>query len=312
MTRSILLGGLLLAWLPCSAVADAPRPYFTLHDLGKGVWAAVTVPRSGAGGNSGFIVGSEGVAVVDTFQTKAAAEALLAAIRETTSQPVRFVIDTHYHLDHVAGNGVFAQAGAVVIAERNVATWERTENLKFFGDAITPEERAMVEALTLPSLTYRDGVELSLGDRKVVVRVMMGHTGGDSVVTVPDADVVFTGDLFWNHCLPNLIDADTEEQIATNGALVEEFPTATFVPGHGEVGKAADVAAFRAYLTTLREDVSRARAEGRSGPTLVEAVVPELQARYGDWSYFEHFVRRNVEQTEAELAGTKKRPTPAK
>jgi cyclase len=312
MARRILLSGLLLAWLPCGLRADAPRPYFTLHDLGKGVWAAVSVPRSGAGGNSGFIVGSGGVAVVDTFQTKAAAEALLAAIRETTPQPVRFVIDTHYHLDHVAGNGVFARAGAVVIAERNVAAWERTENLKFFGDAITPEQRAMVEALTLPELTYRDGVELSLGERKVVVRVMPGHTGGDSVVTVPDADVVFTGDLFWNHCLPNLIDADTKEQAATDGALVEELPTATFVPGHGEVGKAADVAAFRDYLTTLRQDVSRARAAGRSGPTLVEAVVPELEARFGGWSYFEHFVRPNVEQTEAELAGTKRRPRPPK
>jgi cyclase len=312
MARRILLGGLLLACLPCRAVAETPGTYFTLHDLGKGVWAAVTVPRSGAGGNSGFIVGSEGVAVVDTFQTKEAAEALLAAIRETTSQPVRFVIDTHYHLDHVAGNGVFAQAGAVVVAERNVAAWERTENLKFFGDAIKPEQRAMVEALTLPSLTYRDGVELRLGDRKVVVRVMPGHTGGDSVVSVPDAGAVFTGDLFWNRCLPNLIDADTEEQIATNEALVREFPTATFVPGHGEVGKAADVAAFRDYLMTLRQDVSRARAAGRSGSTLVEAVVPELEARYADWSYFEHFVRRNVEQTEAELTGTKKRPRPAR
>jgi cyclase len=312
MRRRVLLGGLLLAWLPCGAVADAPKPYFTLHDLGDGVWAAVTVPRSGAGGNSGFIVGPEGVVVVDTFQTKAAAEALLAAIRKTTSQPVRFVVDTHYHLDHVAGNGVFARAGAVVIAEHDVATWERTENLKFFGDAIEPDQRAMVEALTLPSLTYRDGVELSLGARKVVVRVMPGHTGGDSIVTVPDADAVFTGDLFWNHCLPNLIDADTKEQVATTGTLVEEFPTATFVPGHGEVGKAADVAAFRDYLTTLRQDVSRARAAGDSGPTLAEAVVPELEARYGDWSYFQHFVRRNVEQTEAELAGTKKRPRPAR
>lgn len=312
IARTILLGGLLLAWLPCAAVADAPRPYFTLHDLGKGVWAAVSVPRSGAGGNSGFIVGSEGVAVVDTFQTKEAAEALLAAIRATTAQPVRFVIDTHYHLDHVAGNGIFAEAGAVVVAQRNVAAWERSENLKFFGDAIKPEQRAMAEALTLPSLTYRDGVELSLGDRKVMVVVMPGHTGGDSVVAVPDADVVFTGDLFWNHCLPNLIDADTKEQAATDGALVDKFPTATFVPGHGEVGKAADVVAFRDYLAVLRQDVSRARAAGRSGSNLVEAVTPELKARYGDWSYFEHFLRPNVEQTEAELAGTKKRPPPVK
>jgi glyoxylase-like metal-dependent hydrolase (beta-lactamase superfamily II) len=311
MARRILEIGLLLAWLPCAARGDEPKPYFTQHELGKGVWAAVTVPRSGAGGNSGFVVGSEGIAVVDTFQTEAAAEALLAAIRKTTEQAVRFVIDTHYHFDHVAGNGVFARAGATVIAQHNVAAWERALNLRLFGDAIKPEQRAMVESLALPSLTYRDGVELSLGDRKVIVRVMPGHTGGDSVVIVPDADVVFTGDLFWSHCLPNLIDADTQEQIATNDALVKERPNASFVPGHGEVGKAADVAAFRGYLAALREDVSRARAAGKSGPALVDAVLPELKARYGAWGYFDHFVRHNVEQTDAELAGTKRRPVPA-
>jgi cyclase len=221
------------------------------------------------------------------------------------------VIDTHYHLDHVAGNGVFARAGATVIAQRNVAAWERTENLKFFGDAIKPEQRAMVESFALPSLTYQDGVELSLGDRTVVVRVMPGHTGGDSIVIVPDADVVFTGDLFWSHCLPNLIDADTREQIATTDALAKELPSATFVPGHGEVGKAADVEAFRSYLAALREDVSRARAAGRSGPALVDAVLHDLKARYGAWGYFDYFIRRNVEQTDAELAGTKRRPVPA-
>jgi cyclase len=308
--RRILLFGLLLAWLPCTARGEEPKVYFTLHELGKGVWAAVTVPPSGAGGNSGFVVGSDGVAVIDTFQTPAAAEALLAAIRNTTPLPVRFVIDTHYHLDHVAGNGVFARAGATVIAQRNVAAWVRTENLKFFGEAITPEQRAMVESLALPSLTYREGVELSLGDRKVSVRVMPGHTGGDSVVIVKDADVVFTGDLFWNHCLPNLIDADTQNQIATNDTLMKEFPTATFVPGHGEVGKAADVAAFRDYLAALREDVSRARTDGNSGADLVGAVLAELKERYGAWNYFDHFVRHNIEQTEAELAGTKRRPAP--
>lgn len=311
MARRVLQIGLLLAWLPCAVLADEPKVYFTLHDLGHGVRAAVSVPGSGAGGNAGFVVGSEGVVVIDTFETPAAAEALLAAIRKTTSQPVRFVVDTHYHIDHVAGNGVFAAAGATVIAERNVAAWERTENLKFFGTAIEPEQRAMVESLTLPSLTYREGVELLLGDRKLVVRVMPGHTGGDSVVIVPDADVVFTGDLFWDHCLPNLIDADTREQIATNDRLVKEHPGATFVPGHGPVGKTADVGAFRGYLAALRHDVGAARGAGESGAALLGTVLPELKARYAGWSYFDYFARHNVEQTEAELAGTKRRPVPA-
>ncbi len=310
MKLRIACAGLLLLLTALPAWADEPKPFFTLHELAPGVWAAISLPGSHAGGNTGFVVGKDSVAVIDTFQTPAAAEALLAAIRKTTPLPIRYVIDTHYHLDHVAGNNVFAQAGAVVMAQENVRAWERTENLKFFGDQITPEQKQMVESLGLPSLTYREGAKLDLGGRQVVVRVMPGHTGGDSVVRVPDADVVFTGDLFWDHTLPNLIDADTSQQIATNDAFVHDYPQATFVPGHGEVGHASDVQAFRAYLAALRQAVSEARAAGKSGQALTDAVLPGLKQKYGDWSAFDYFVTHNIEQTEAELAGTKKRPVP--
>lgn len=293
-----------------SAHAEGPKAYFTLHEVGRGVWAAVTLPDSHAGGNSGFVVGDDGVAVIDSFQTPDAAAALLAVIHRKTSLPVRYVINTHYHLDHVAGNGVYARSGAVVIAQENVRAWERTENLKFFGKKITSEQRRMVQSLVLPSLTYKDGVTLYLGARKVDVRVLPGHTGGDSVVIVPDADVVFTGDIFWDHSLPNLIDADTAKQIASNDIFLKDYPSATFVPGHGQVGHADDVRAFRDYLTALRQAVADARAAGQSGPALVSAVMPGLKRQYGDWNYFDYFIAHNINQTAAELAGTKKRPVP--
>jgi glyoxylase-like metal-dependent hydrolase (beta-lactamase superfamily II) len=306
------LGLTLLIWgLASQALAAyAPKIYFTLHDLGHGVWAAVSLPGSHAGGNTGFVIGSDGVAVIDTFQTTEAAQALLDAIRKITPLPIRYVINTHYHLDHVMGNGIFEKAGAVVMAQDNVRTWERTENLKFFGDKPKPEDKAVVAGLTLPSVTYKDGITLWLGERKMVVRVMLGHTGGDSVVSVPDAGVVFTGDLFWDHDLPNLIDADTAQQVASNEAFLKDYPDASFVPGHGEVGKAADVKAFRDYLQGLRDLVAAERKTGKSGQALEDLVLPALQQQYGSWGYFEYFAKHNIEQTDAELAGTKKRPIP--
>src|SRR5579875_321072 len=282
----------------CQSALAAP-PYFTLHDLGHGVWAAVAVPRSGAGSNAGFVVGPDGVLVIDTFEDPAAATALLAAIRKITPEPVRYVIDTHYHLDHVAGNNVFAQAGAVIMAQHNVRTWERTENLKFFGGNATPQQKQMVASLGLPTVTYRDGITIHLGDRPIYVRVLPGHTGGDSAVVIPDAGVVFTGDLFWNHTLPNLIDANTRDQIASNDTFLRDYPDATFVPGHGDIGKAADVRAFRDYLAGLRAAVAQARASGKSGDALVDAVLPELKKRYGGWDWFGYFARHNIEQTAA-------------
>jgi len=307
-----MLAACLLAALatPCRSAAQDAASFFTLHELAPGVVAAISMPGSGAGGNAGFVIGDGGVAVVDTFQSAAAAEALLAAIRARTSQPIRFVVDTHYHIDHVAGNGVFRAAGATIVAQRNVRAWERSENLKFWQPDVPPDKRAWIESLTLPDLTYDATIDLYLGARRLRLEVFPGHTGGDSIVVVPDADVVFTGDLFWNTALPNTIDADTAAWTATLERLRAGHPRATFVPGHGQVGKAGQLEAFDSYLEALRGEVAAARGRGLEGDPLVAAVRAALAPRYSDWSYFEHFVAANVNQTAAELAGTKRRPQP--
>ena len=312
MLRKCLLMLVLLSVAACqtAGASDPKPPFFALHDLGHGVWAAISPPKSPAGANAGFVIGPDGVLVVDTFEDPAAAKVLLTAIRAKTRAPIRYVIDTHYHLDHTAGNNVFATAGATVMAQRNVRTWERTENLKFFGPHPTATQKQFVATLGLPSVTYADGVTIWLGDRKIIVRVLPGHTGGDSAVIVPDAHVVFTGDLFWDHTLPNLIDANTRAQIASNDAFLHDYPDATFVPGHGGIGKAADVRAFRDYLVALRKAVAAARLSGKTGDALVDAVFPQLQKRYGDWGWFKYFARHNIEQTAAELDGTKHVPVP--
>lgn len=299
---------LLVALLAAPAAQAAETHYFTLHDLGHGIYAAVAKPGSGAGSNASFVIGDDGVAVIDTFQDPAAAEELLATIHGITKQPVRFVVNTHYHLDHVAGNGVFHRAGAVLVAQENVRAWERSENLKWWGDHIPPKMKAMVDSLVLPDLVYQGRLELYLGSRKLEVRTLPGHTGSDSIVVVPDADVVFTGDLFWNHTLPNTTDANTAKWVITDDRLLTSYPTATFVPGHGEIGKAANVRAFRDYLETLRLDVARARAAGEKGKRLVETVEPELAERYSDWNWYSHFIKDNITQEAAEQAGTKRYP----
>ena len=291
-------------------VAAEPTPFFTLQQLGTGVWAAISPSQGKAGSNAGFIIGSDGVLVVDTFVEPAAAQALLEAIHAKTKLPVRYVVNTHYHLDHVAGNGVYKESGALILAQTNVRAWEHTENLKFFGDKITPQQKQMVETLVLPSIVYRDGIDLYLGDRKVVVRVLAGHTGGDSIVAVPDADVVFTGDMFWNHSLPNLIDADTQAQIASNDTFLKDYSRAFFVPGHGEVGKATEVRAFRDYLAALRTAVAASRSTGGSAAAVVKAVLPQLKTTYAGWNYFDYFAQHNIEQTADELAGRKRLPAP--
>src|SRR5262249_11813742 len=146
--------------------------------------------------------------------------------------------------------------------------------------------------------------------RRLNVRFMAGHTGGDSVVLVPDANVLFAGDLFWKTHLPNLIDASTEAWIQTLEKFQSEHLAATFIPGHGDVGNAADVRDFHDYISTLRRQVTLAQQSGKSDSELVNAVVPELKAKYGAWGFFDHFAPLNIQQTAAELKGQKRIPVP--
>jgi glyoxylase-like metal-dependent hydrolase (beta-lactamase superfamily II) len=195
------------------------------------------------------------------------------------------------------------------MAQDNVRVWERTENLKFFGPRITPEQRASVEALYLPDVTYAQGATAYIGaNRGLALRVMPGHTGGDTIVYDAEANVVFCGDLFWNHTLPNLIDASTQPWIDTLDTLLRDYPSATFVPGHGDkVGNAADVRAFRDYLLFLRNAIARAQATGANSDAVLKAVLPQMRAKYSDWAYFD-FAEPDIQRTDEELRGTKRLP----
>jgi cyclase len=308
------LAAVLTICLSSSALCQTAAP-FQLQDLGHGAWAAIDNPAAKAeraGSNAGFVIGPARVLVVDTFESPAAAKAMLQDIQEKTRLPVRYVVNTHYHLDHVSGNGIFATAGATVMAQENVRRWERTENLKFFGAKITPEERAAVEALYLPDITYATGATVYLGgDKDVTLQAMPGHTGGDTVVYDREANVVYCGDLFWNHTLPNLIDASTKPWIESLDTLLREYPAAKFVPGHGEnTGDAADVRAFRDYLVFLRDTITRAQAGGASSDAVMQAVLPQLSARYGNWAFFE-FAKPDIQLTDEELRGSKRLPPQA-
>lgn len=323
-TTALLLSlSLFYTFALCADTAD-----FTVKKVGDGVYAAIGADGGKAGSNAGFIIGGNGVVVVDTFEGVAPARDLLAEIRKITDLPIRFVVNTHYHLDHTGGNAVFAQAGATILSQRNLRGWLRTENLKFFGPNPKPEQKAMVEALVLPDEVYSDAVDIYLGARQIQVRYMLGHTGGDSVVTVPDAGVVFAGDLVWQKHLPNLIDATTSDWVKTLEQLLAEHPSGTFVSGHGDVATAADVRDFHDYLIALRDAIAKAQAVGKTDQALVDAVLPQLQEKYGKdcpaasanqppaaptstcWGFFKAFSTRNINQTAAELAGTKRVPAP--
>jgi glyoxylase-like metal-dependent hydrolase (beta-lactamase superfamily II) len=295
----------LLALLCTATTSCRPSlpPPFVLHPLASGVWAAIDNPKSPnpAAANAGFVVGDDGVAVIDTFGNPDAAALLRSEIRRITPRPIKYVVNTHHHLDHVAGNGEFRES--VIMAHRNVRSWIRTENLRSFG--AVPELKARVDAVVPPSVVFDEDADVYLGGRELHVRTLMGHTGGDVVAIIPSARVIFAGDLFWHAMLPNLTDGSIDAWTQSLEAL-RSYDNYRFVPGHGEIGTTVDVAEFREYLITLRQLVWQGREW--SEDVLLAAALPKLRQIAGRWTFSDDLARENVLQTRADLLGTKRLP----
>ena len=309
----VLLAIIVAAASPVVAQAEPPTQLpFTVKELGPGVYAAIDGPEHKSGSNAGFVIGDDGVLVVDSFFNQDAARALVAEIRRLTPKPIRYVVNTHYHADHTGGDQVLRDSGAVIIAHRNVRGWVRTNNINLFGDRITPELKSRIEALPLPDLTTDKDLVVWLGSRRVVVQTVLGHTGGDLTIFVPDAKVLFCGDMLWRKIPPNLIDGSVKEWTATDADFIAMPDAANvhYVPGHGDVAGVADVRDFRAYLLDLQRLVGEGRKAGLKDDALVQKVMPKLKELHPDWTISDRAGAAEVRYMDQELAGTKRRPVP--
>jgi cyclase len=326
-----------------------PPNLFTVHKLTDrlSVIAPYGPDMSQVGGNISVFTTDEGVLVIDdnydwqrrNGQNVELAEAVVAEIKKLTSQPIRFVINTHHHGDHAGGNPVFARfatiyaqknvrprlisgyqnalkaaPGAVAKAQQELTSAKTSNDKQRITEA---EEELAIARMNLqvaqsfdplkvgPTVTYDGELIFHMGGEEIhLYHPARAHTDGDTLVYFKNANIAVWGDAFVNNWVP-VIDvgagASTLEwlQFIDRGIqLVGE--TATMVPGHGAIAKAADVRRLRVYFTSMQDEVRKAIAAGKTrDQAMNEITVPAYAKLPGGASR----IRMNVAAVYDELRG---------
>ncbi len=214
--------------------------------------------------NAGFVVTDDGVVVIDALGSPALARELLAEIHRVTPQPVRYVIATHYHADHIYGLQVFKDAGATVLAHAEAREYltsdtaqKRLESSRIELAPWIDDKTRLVAAdrwLEEPETRLRVG-----SFDFVIAHVGPAHTSEDLVVYVPQLSVLFSGDLFFRGRVPYVGQADSRLWIASLNRLMQYQPKLV-VPGHGPTSTdpMTDMTLTRDYLVHLRKTMGQA------------------------------------------------------
>jgi glyoxylase-like metal-dependent hydrolase (beta-lactamase superfamily II) len=252
----------------CSVACAAPVAAQQVEQLTPAVSVLI-----GKSGNVLILSGPGGALLVDD-QRETDAEETMAAVRQANTELARYVVDTHWHLDHSGGNGPLAATGAIIIAQRNVRTRRATEQFMSAYNRRIPA--GAPEAL--PTVVFDEALDIHHGGETVELRhAANAHTDGDTIVRLRQANVLHLGDLFFNGYFP-FIDRDSGGSIqgliaAVDRALEMSNDATRIVPGHGAIATRAELRAYRDMLQTVAENVRIGIAAGRSRKEMVESDV---------------------------------------
>ena len=288
MGAFVSVAGILL--LASSAFAD-------LTKVADNVYAYVDVknasPLNSFGANTGIVVGSDGVLVIDTLVSAKEAQRFIADIRKITDKPIKYVVNTHYHLDHAFGNSEFAKLGAKIVAtdadRRNLAQYGE-ETLKGVGNFGLTAQDMEGTYIVLPDITFHDKMTIHLGDETIeLIYVMPSHTTGNLLVYIPRHKILFTGDILFTDFHPYMADCDVKGWIE-NLDFIDKMDVEAIIPGHGPLSTKKDVEEIRDYLRTFDMIALEMAAKGKDA----EAIAAKLAEKLPKRSQNEWTILRNI------------------
>jgi quinoprotein relay system zinc metallohydrolase 2 len=294
---------------PYAAQAQSPAKLdrFQIERVADGDFAhfgqvALTTPsNAGDIANIGVVIGRDAVAVIDTGGSVRVGRDLLAAIRTITGKPIRYVINTHEHPDHVFGNAAFG-SGTTFVGHRNLPAELRKRGsfyLRSFRDALGPDAIALVRIIP-PTLLVTDDMTLDLGDRRLRLTAwsLAAHTDCDLTVLDETTGVLFAGDLVFLRHVP-VLDGSLLGWLSLLPRLAN-LPARIVVPGHGRTTAPWPAALDdeRRYLTTLADDTRHLIAAG----VPMAAAIPRIaESERGRWALFDDYNPRNATAAFSEL-----------
>jgi cyclase len=232
--------------------------------------------KNSFGANAGIIVGRDGILVVDTLISAKEARKFIKDIRAVSDKPIKYVVNTHMHLDHTFGNCEFAKLGANIIS----STAGKREMISYAEPALKmasayglSEQDMEGTAICYPVVTFDKKMEIDLGGSRVeLIHPGHSHTEGSIIVSMPDRKVLFAGDILFTNYHPNLKHADIEGWVKALEFLAAMDFT-VLVPGHGPLSGKKDIEDMKNYLVLYDKKAKELTAKSND----VQYIVSELR-----------------------------------
>ena len=270
IATTLLLADTALAQQPAPTPPPPPPDFSKVEikttDLGDNMYML-----EGQGGNITMAVAKDGIIMVDG-QYAALHDKIKAAISTISNQPIKYLINTHFHPNHVGGNELFAKDGATVVAQDNV----KSRLAAGTTNGLTGEKTPPVPQGALPTDTYTNFSKIRLNGRVADLKhIANAHTDGDTYVWFKTANVLSTGDTFTNGRYPNIDFANggnIKGMIAATDAYLKLANAKTrIVPGHGPLADKAMLTEYRAMLATARDRMAKLVKDGKSEDDVIAA-----------------------------------------